>query len=52
MTENLSTVENAKEKLDLWLKQGLTAAGGNCATNHPFRSLRKILDSASRLSSA
>jgi DNA-binding GntR family transcriptional regulator len=28
MTENLSTVENAKEKLDLWLKQGLTAAGG------------------------
>lgn len=30
MTENLSTVENAKEKLDLWLKQGLTVAGGNC----------------------
>jgi hypothetical protein len=26
MTENLSTVENAKEKLDLWLKQGLTAS--------------------------
>jgi transcriptional regulator, GntR family len=28
MTENQSTVENAKEKLDRWLKDGLTTPGG------------------------
>lgn len=28
MTKNESTVENAKEKLDHWLKEGITAAGG------------------------
>lgn len=37
MTENLSTVENAKEKLDLWLKQGLTAAGGKLPSERAWR---------------
>ena len=30
MTGNQSTVENAKEKLDRWLKDGITTPGGNC----------------------
>ena len=28
MAENQSTVENAKEKLDRWLKDGITTPGG------------------------
>jgi hypothetical protein len=36
-TENLSTVENAKEKLDLWLKQGLTAAGGKLPSERELK---------------
>lgn len=42
MTENLSTVENAKEKLDLWLKQGLTAAGGKLPSERELGELLGI----------
>ena len=42
MTENLSTVENAKEKLDLWIKQGLTVAGGKLPSERELGELLGI----------
>lgn len=42
MTNNPSTVENAKEKLDLWLKQGLTVSGGKLPSERELGELLGI----------
>ena len=51
MAENQSTVENAKEKLDRWLKDGITTPGGklssllNCGPLKARRQLRTVIKS-------
>ena len=42
MTTNLSTVENAKEKLDHWLREGLTAPGGKLPSERELGELLGI----------
>lgn len=38
MAENQSTVENAKEKLDRWLKDGITTPGGKLPSERSWES--------------
>ncbi len=42
MTENQSTVENAKEKLDRWLKDGITTPGGKLPSERELGELLGI----------
>ena len=42
MAENQSTVENAKEKLDRWLKDGITTPGGKLPSERELGELLGI----------
>lgn len=42
MTGNQSTVENAKEKLDRWLKDGITTPGGKLPSERELGELLGI----------
>lgn len=42
MTSNQSTVENAKEKLDRWLKEGITTSGGKLPSERELGELLGI----------
>lgn len=42
MTSNQSTVENAKEKLDRWLKDGITTPGGKLPSERELGELLGI----------
>ncbi|MCV4802946.1 GntR family transcriptional regulator, partial [Escherichia coli] len=42
MAENQSTVENAKEKLDWWLKDGITTPGGKLPSERELGELLGI----------
>ena len=50
MAENQSTVENAKEKLDRWLKDGITTPGGKLPSERELGELLGIKRMTLRLS--